>query len=168
MVTDSYYIFMCCIEVFLFCVAMDYVRDKRSPKPKSEHTSRVMRANRPLHTGPENLLYNMLAAMLAFQPERNCKDVVGRPDIAFINQRLAVFVHGCYWHRCPHCMHRLPKHNSDFWQRKFAVNRSRDRRKTRHLRALGWSVFHVWECKLKHNPTREVNRIISHLNKNTS
>lgn len=72
----------------------------------------------------------------------------GKPDFAFKNQRVAVFVDGCFWHGCPKC-YILPKDNRSFWKAKVVGNRRRDRRRVRQLRALGWRVLRVWEHSLK-------------------
>ncbi len=52
-----------------------------------------------------------------------------RPDIAFVGRRVAIFVHGCFWHRCPRCNYPLPKNNPEFWQAKFDRNVTRDAHK---------------------------------------
>jgi DNA mismatch endonuclease (patch repair protein) len=61
---------------------------------------------------------------------------------------VAVFVNGCYWHRCPHCRPPLPKSHPEFWSAKFAANQERDARKTAELEAAGWVVVTVWECRV--------------------
>ncbi len=68
----------------------------------------------------------------------------------FRADRLAVFVHGCFWHRhegCPHC--RTPKSRVDFWEEKFAANVRRDQAAAANLEALGWTVMTVWECEAR-------------------
>ena len=72
-----------------------------------------------------------------------------RPDISYVGKKLAIFVHGCFWHRCPKCSYKLPKTNSAFWQEKFDRNVARDARKSEDLRNIGWTVLTVWECDLK-------------------
>ena len=68
----------------------------------------------------------------------------GRPDIAFTRARLAVFVDGCYWHRCP--IHGTePKNNADWWKQKLDRNVERDGEKDALLTEQGWSVIRVWE-----------------------
>ena len=64
-------------------------------------------------------------------------------------RKVAVFVNGCYWHRCPHCALPMPKSNVAFWSDKFARNRARDERNHRALVEDGWTVLVVWECRLK-------------------
>ena len=71
---------------------------------------------------------------------------VCRPDITYPGRKLAIFVHGCFWHRCPTCDLGLPKTNVDYWREKFERNVERDRRKERALLNLGWDVRTIWEC----------------------
>jgi DNA mismatch endonuclease (patch repair protein) len=73
----------------------------------------------------------------------------GRPDVIFSRVRLAVFVHGCYWHRCPTCNLATPKANRDFWQAKFEANLARDRRAQLELAESGWEVETVWEHDIR-------------------
>jgi len=80
--------------------------------------------------------------------------LIGKPDFAFPNQRLVVFIDGCFWHGCP--MHlRMPATNVDYWQGKVA------RKVTAELRSKGWRVLRVWECELK-DPSR-VARIVTEM-----
>lgn len=68
----------------------------------------------------------------------------GRPDLAFSRARVAVFVDGCFWHRCPD-HGTLPRNNRDWWLAKLDRNVARDRAKDAALVDLGWTVLHVWE-----------------------
>jgi DNA mismatch endonuclease, patch repair protein len=72
------------------------------------------------------------------------EDLPGTPDVVHRRARVAVFLHGCFWHSCP--LHgRLPRTNVKFWADKFARNRRHDAAVVRKLRAYGWSVVIVWE-----------------------
>jgi DNA mismatch endonuclease (patch repair protein) len=75
------------------------------------------------------------------------EDLLGRPD--FVNRRLkiAVFFHGCFFHKHWHV--KVPKTNTRFWLDKFERNRLRHLKVSRRLRAEGWSVLTVWECEAK-------------------
>lgn len=72
----------------------------------------------------------------------------GKPDFVFRDQRLAIFLDGCFWHGCPRC-YQLPRDNRPYWRNKVAGNRIRDRRRSRDLRSLGWRVLRLWEHNLK-------------------
>jgi DNA mismatch endonuclease, patch repair protein len=70
--------------------------------------------------------------------------VAGRPDMVFKSAKVAIFVDGCFWHRCPrHGV--MPKHNRDFWRKKIEGNVERDRRVNDRLRGEGWKVLRFWE-----------------------
>lgn len=67
-----------------------------------------------------------------------------KADVVFVGRRVAVFVDGCFWHRCPeHATH--PKANAEFWDAKLTRNVERDRETDRRLEDAGWSVVRVWE-----------------------
>lgn len=68
----------------------------------------------------------------------------GKPDIAFTAARVAVFVDGCFWHRCPTC-YRPAKQRRDFWDQKIERNVQRDLEVTETLTRSGWAVVRVWE-----------------------
>ncbi len=79
----------------------------------------------------------------------HAKDLPGRPDLVFRSRRVAVFVHGCFWHQHPDpaCkLARMPKSKLEFWRPKLEGNRLRDLRTCGELEARGWSVLEVWEC----------------------
>ncbi|MDN6478193.1 MAG: very short patch repair endonuclease [Corynebacterium variabile] len=74
----------------------------------------------------------------------NYREIPGTPDIALTRARIAVFVDGCFWHRCPiHC--RIPRNNRDWWRTKLDRNVARDRQKDDALTAMGWIPVHYWE-----------------------
>lgn len=67
-----------------------------------------------------------------------------RADLVFPRRRVAVYVDGCFWHRCP--VHATdPKNNAEWWAAKLAGNVSRDRDTDARLAAAGWTVVRVWE-----------------------
>lgn len=74
--------------------------------------------------------------------------IVGTPDFAFPAERVAVMVHGCFWHGCPR-HYRAPSNNSEYWSTKVARNIARDRLVRGRLRRAGWSVLTFWEHDLK-------------------
>lgn len=121
----------------------------RNPKPTSEVTSKVMKANKGKDTGPEQAVRRLLREMGYPGYRLNWKKVPGRPDIAYPGRKIAIFVNGCFWHRCPLCNLPLPKSHTEFWKEKFERNVTRDEEKTRALETLGWTVITIWECELK-------------------
>lgn len=74
----------------------------------------------------------------------------GRPDIVLKSRKIAIFVHGCFWHRHKGCAStRTPKSRQIWWEEKFKSNVARDKRNIAALRRLGWKVLIIWECETK-------------------
>ena len=136
-----------------------YIRDGRAPVPKKEQTSITMSRIRAKNTKPEMHLRKALWVCGIRGYRLHWKKVPGRPDIAFPGKQLAIFVNGCYWHRCPKCNKELPKSNRTFWKEKFEMNIIRDKRKIKELNAAGWSTLTIWECELKEDRLKCVERV---------
>lgn len=130
---------------------MGYIRDGRAPIPESEITSRTMSANKGKDTGPELILRKALRKVGLSGYRLHWKKATGRPDIAYPGRKIAIFVHGCFWHRCPYCDLPLPKSHSEFWSEKFKRNKERDVKKILNLEESGWKVLIFWECEIKKN-----------------
>lgn len=79
---------------------------------------------------------------------RRNRPLPGKPDFVFPKQRIAVFVDGCFWHRCPKC-YRKPATNAEFWEAKIGRNVDRDKEVNRELKNRGWKVVRVWEHELR-------------------
>jgi DNA mismatch endonuclease, patch repair protein len=110
--------------------------------------SALMKRVRRVGTRPERFVRIVLSAIGA-RYRLNVDDLPGCPDIANKSRRKAVFVHGCFWHAHKNCPRsKIPHTNAEFWGRKFAANRARDRRKRSQLRSAGYDVLLVWECQL--------------------
>lgn len=80
--------------------------------------------------------------------KRHVRDVSGCPDFLFVQERVAVFVDGCFWHGCPKCRRNVPHSRRQFWLRKIGLNRQRDRKVGHALRAQGYTVLRIWEHDL--------------------
>jgi len=108
-----------------------------------------MAAIRSKNTKPEIAVRRVLCEMgLRYRLHRT--DLPGKPDIVMPGRKMAIFVHGCFFH-----MHKcrygrvVPETNAEFWQTKRSGNAARDKRNVRQLRKLGWNVITVWECQTK-------------------
>ena len=129
------------------------------PKASSKAVSRSMKSNRAKNTSPELALRSALAAARIRGYRIHKKGVPGRPDILFPKRRLAVFVNGCYWHRCSVCALPIPKTHPEFWKKKFELNARRDSRKLEELEAGGWRVLTIWEHEVREDLAGCVERI---------
>lgn len=111
------------------------------------HIRHAMQGNRRVNTQPELRLRSELHS----RGLRYRKDVTFyaagrrvRPDVTFTGPRVAVFVDGCFWHRCPE--HATdPQSHVDYWRQKFTRNLERDRADDAALAEVGWEVIRVWE-----------------------
>lgn len=112
-------------------------------------TRHVMQANKSKNTKPELLVRHALREAGFPGYRLHWKKCPGRPDICYPGRKIAIFVNGCFWHRCPHCNLSMPKSNVAFWEAKFARNQERDQRNYAALTEAGWTVLVVWECALK-------------------
>lgn len=119
--------------------------DRLTPERRSWLMSRV----RGKHTKPEMIVRRAAHALgLRFRLHR--KDLPGRPDLVFPRHKVALFVHGCFWHRHPGCrLASTPKTRTEFWQSKFDANVARDIRVAEQLRAACWRVVTIWECETR-------------------
>ncbi len=119
-------------------------KEKRKPRPltKSEQMARVRGAD----TGPEMALRRALwRAGLRYRVHPR---IPGRPDLAFVGRKIAVFVDGCFWHGCPE-HYKASATNAAFWSEKIARNQRRDREVETALMKLGWTVMRYWEHEVE-------------------
>lgn len=119
--------------------------DSLTPEARSKNMARIKGRN----TGPE-LLVRRAAHALGLRFRLHRRDLPGTPDLVFPGRRVALFVHGCFWHRHPGCrMAYTPKSRTQFWQTKFDGNVARDARKLDELIEAGWTVEVIWECETR-------------------
>jgi DNA mismatch endonuclease (patch repair protein) len=108
-----------------------------------------MRAVKSRDTGPE-LAVRRLLRLFAPGYRLHRADLPGKPDIVYGKRKIAIFVHGCFWHGhdCARGA-REPRANADYWRAKIARNRARDAANLKALKAIGWRALVVHECELK-------------------
>ena len=114
-----------------------------------EKRSAVMRRVKGRDTAPEMTVRRLLRQAGIGYRLGGC-DLPGRPDVVMQGRRVALFVHGCFWHGhdCARGA-RQPKSNADYWRAKIGRNRERDGRNEALLRGQGWTVITVWECDMR-------------------
>lgn len=123
-----------------------------------------MRAVKSRDTSPELIVRKLLREIGAVGYRLQRTKLPGKPDIAFVGRRKAIFVHGCFWHGhdCARGC-RIPKNNAAYWIDKIARNKKRDLEHIKTLSEHGWFSLVIWECDLK-NPADVRRRLAMFLN----
>ncbi len=124
-----------------------------APPASDEGTRRSMMSNRRSDTKPEIVFRSILhRSGLRFRKDRYIKfDRRGvKVDVVFPTEKVAVFIDGCFWHRCPEHA-TTPTRNHEYWSTKFQRNMDRDRSNDKDLQERGWQVIRIWEHEVK-NP----------------
>lgn len=135
-------------------------------KPSSDAARNRMKAVRRRGTLSERALWEALESLgLAF--ERNARpepDLPREADVVFREERIAVFVDGCFWHGCP--LHgTLAKANAEFWKRKIERNKERDADTNAKLLERGWTVVRIWEHVDPAEAARSVMQVLREVRK---
>jgi DNA mismatch endonuclease (patch repair protein) len=115
----------------------------------SDARSRIMRAIKGRNTKPEWVVRRLLWEA-GYRYRLHGRGLPGTPDLVFSAKRIALFVHGCFWHHHECQAGRVPKNNTEFWQAKLNRNQHRDITNRASLQQQGWKVIVVWECELAH------------------
>lgn len=119
--------------------------DKLTQSMRSWNMSQIKSTN----TGPEKIVRTLLRSH-GYKLKYNVKTLPGKPDLVLIRHKLAIFVHGCFWHRHKNCRSATtPKSNTEFWINKFQANCARDNSDRRALLKLGYRSIIVWACQLR-------------------
>jgi len=120
-----------------------------------EARRKMMAGFRSKDTKPEMLVRRTLHR-LGYRFRLHRRDLPGKPDIVLPRHRLAILVHGCFWHQHQGCRDaRMPRTQQDYWTAKFRRNLERDQDTAVALTALGWQVAVIWECDAR-SPGLEV------------
>ena len=125
--------------------------------------SRMMKGIRSKNTQPEMTVRRYLHAH-GFRYRLHARNLPGSPDLVLPKYTVAIFVHGCFWHRHAGCRYATsPANNAEHWKSKFDANVQRDARKEAMLRSAGWRVLVVWECELRHTPEDRLHKLVDEI-----
>jgi DNA mismatch endonuclease (patch repair protein) len=128
--------------------------DVHSPERRSFNMSRIKGKN----TKPEILARKWLWVH-GFRYRLHRKDLPGKPDIVFIRQKKAIFIHGCFWHKHECRYFKWPLTNAEFWKKKINESVTRDQKNYADLSAGGWRYLIIWECELKVNSAETFDKL---------
>lgn len=134
--------------------------DKIDKATRSRVMSKVPSENTKLELRVRSICHR-----LGYRFRLHRKNLPGSPDMVFPSRRIALFVHGCFWHGhdCPHGRH-LPATNVDYWRNKIRRNMERDVRVQKELVDLGWKPIIMWECQIQKDNFPQ--QLVSALNSN--
>jgi DNA mismatch endonuclease (patch repair protein) len=119
--------------------------DKLTPEKRSWNMSRIKGKDTKIEVEVRKYLFSK-----GYRFRKNDKRYPGKPDIVLPKYHVAIFVHGCFWHRHEGCKDATtPKTRTEFWLEKFDKNVKNDQIKQEKLRELGWKVIVIWECEIK-------------------
>lgn len=122
--------------------------DKISKTRRSEIMSHIKSKNTSIELIVRKNLY-----ALGYRYRINYKKLPGKPDIVFIKKRIAIFIHGCFWHgheiNCNYS--HVPQTRPDYWLEKISKTKKRDQKHILELTNNGWTVIVIWECAIKTN-----------------
>jgi DNA mismatch endonuclease (patch repair protein) len=126
----------------------------------AERRSAVMAKIKGKDTGPE-LRVRKAAHALGLRFRLHRSDLPGKPDLVFPKFRLALFVHGCFWHQHAGCRRAsMPKSRTEYWEAKLRRNVQRDAVNGSALESMGWHSIVIWECET--NDAETLEEIIRH------
>ena len=119
--------------------------DKLTPEKRSWNMSRIKGKDTKIEVEVRKYLFSK-----GYRFRKNDKRYPGKPDIVLPKYHVAIFVHGCFWHRHEGCKDATtPKTRTEFWLEKIDKNVKNDQIKQEKLRELGWKVIVIWECEIK-------------------
>lgn len=137
--------------------------DKLTPEKRSWNMSRIKGKDTKIEVEVRKYLFSK-----GYRFRKNDKRYPGKPDIVLPKYHVAIFVHGCFWHRHEGCKDATtPKTRTEFWLEKFDKNVKNDQIKQEKLRNLGWKVIVIWECELKRNFQETMDKVEKELARKT-
>jgi DNA mismatch endonuclease (patch repair protein) len=127
--------------------------DVLTPAQRKFNMSQIQGKN----TNPEIKLRKILFAN-GIRGYRIHYNLLGKPDIVFTKKKIAIFIDGCFWHKCPMDFQE-PETRKEFWMKKINSNVERDKIVNAELRHMGWTVIRVWEHEIRKNPSAVIDTI---------
>lgn len=127
--------------------------DRHTKDQRSYNMSRIKNKDTSLELRFRKMLFNS-----GLRGYRLNYDLPGKPDIVFTRFKLAIFLDGCFWHKCPRCF-RYPASNKKFWKGKILKNEKRDKKVNKKLSEMGYKVLRFWQHEIKENPERAVSKV---------
>ncbi|MDO8872893.1 MAG: very short patch repair endonuclease [Methanoregula sp.] len=128
--------------------------DVLNEQQRKHNMSRIRGKN----TGPEIKLRKMLWSH-GIRGYRIHHNMPGKPDIVFIKKKIAIFIDGCFWHKCP-IDFQEPETRKEFWMKKINSNVERDKKITKKLQEEGWTVIRFWEHEVRKKPEEVIEKIL--------
>lgn len=129
--------------------------DKLTPEKRSWNMSRIKGKDTKIEVEVRKYLFSK-----GYRFRKNDKRYPGKPDIVLPKYHVAIFVHGCFWHRHEGCKDATTqKTRTEFWLEKFDKNVKNDQIKQEKLRELGWKVIVIWECELKRSFQKTMDKV---------
>lgn len=122
--------------------------DRITKEQRSKNMSQIRSKDTSIELKVRKYLFS-----LGYRYRVNYKELPGKPDIVFTKKKIAIFIHGCYWHghNCNSRYAHVSKSNTDYWNTKIQRNQERDKRNIEQLEKDGWKVIVLWECEIKEN-----------------
>ena len=122
--------------------------DRMTKEQRSKNMSHIRSKDTSIELKVRKYLFS-----LGYRYRVNYKKLPGKPDIVFTKKKIAIFIHGCYWHghNCNSRYAHISKSNTNYWNTKIQRNQERDKRNIEQLEKDGWKVIVLWECEIKDN-----------------
>lgn len=134
--------------------------DRITKEQRSKNMSHIRSKDTSIELKVRKYLFS-----LGYRYRVNYKKLPGKPDIVFTKKKIAIFIHGCYWHghNCNSRYAHVSKSNTDYWNTKIQRNQERDKINIEQLEKDGWKVIVLWECEIKDNFEEKSKYILSFL-----
>lgn len=132
--------------------------DRITKEQRSKNMSHIRSKDTSIELKVRKYLFS-----LGYRYRVNYKELPGKPDIVFTKKKIAIFIHGCYWHghNCNSRYAHVSKSNTDYWNTKIQRNQERDKRNIEQLEKDGWKVIVLWECEIKEDFEKVIKILLS-------